>query len=277
MERRLARGLALVLVAAAGALVVVRSSRPRTAAAPAIAARHVDAPLGRISCDDLPVKTPEPDEIADDEKNRPYHLLVRVHDFKTLALIDVDPARLVVRGAEGGARVGVGEYYFQNLPLSYTAVVLFDPDDAAGPQPLGPNGRRVKSAERNPVEMARGAITTCDLIVIGVHDLEETVEVTALVQQRTNLQPLEGATVVCGTQRVRTDASGRAGFAQPVTWNDLLNSAGAVCEGFEVSSVNGLSLPLAWIRRVRDEKTALFRLRSAQKVAGAGPIPPLAR
>lgn len=276
MERRLARGLALVLLAAAGALVVARPFAPR-AAAPGSAVRHVDAPLGRVSCDDLPVKVPDPDELAADERDRPYHLLVRVLDFKSLAPIDVDPERLVVRGAEAGRRVGTGEYYFEGLTLSGTSVVLFDPEDPAAPNPAGGLHRREKAAERNPVHLARGAITTCDLLAIGPHDLEETFELRGTVQERATLRPIEAATVVCGTQRASTDGSGRFAFEQPVSWSDLLHATGVVREGYSRFVLRGLSLPVAWLRKLRDERTALFLLAKDPALAGPALIPDLAR
>lgn len=276
MNRRFARGLALVLAAAAGALLLTRLVPPR-AAEPRALARHVDAPLGRISCDELPVKGPEPEESAADERDRPYHLLVTVLDFKTLAPVDVDPGRLLVYGAEGGRHVGKGEYYFENLPLACTSVVLFDPEEPSAPAAPGPPGRRrrEKSAERNPVNLARGAITTCDLVAIGPHDLEETVELHGLVQERATLKPIGAATVVCGSQRAVTDGDGRFAFERPVTWSDLLHTTGVRCDGYSQFLVRGLSLPVAWMRRVRDEKSALFRMARAPEVASSGLIPNL--
>jgi hypothetical protein len=202
---------------------------------------------------------------------------VRVLDFRTLAPLEIDPERLVVRGAEAGRHVGTGEYYFENLPLAFTAVVLFDPADPAQPRPLGPGRGLEKAAERNPVPLARGAITTCDLVSIGPHDLEETVALHGFVQERTRLVPLEHATVLCGSRRATTDATGRFAFDEPVTWNDLLHETGVVCDGYEPFGVRGLSLPVAWIRKVREEKAAWFWLKPAAKVAGAPLIPLLAR
>ena len=276
MERRLARGLALVLVVAAAALVLVRPSRPG-AAPPKPAVRHVDAPLGRVSCDEVPVKTPEPEELAADERDRPYHLLVRVLDFKTLTPIEVDPARLVVLGAGGVRRVGTGEYFFENLPISYTSVVLFDPETPQSPGPPGARERPEKAAERNPVHMARGAITTCDLVAIGPHDLDETIELHGSVQERTTLEPIAAATVLCGAQRSLSDGAGRFAFERPVTWFDVLHATGVLCDGYAPYGVRGLSLPVPWIRRIREEKEARFFLARAPAVAGAPLIPNLAR
>lgn len=276
MDRRLARGLALVLAAAAGALVLTHLLRPG-AAEPKASARHVDAPLGRISCDELPIKIPDPEELAADERDRPYHLLVTVLGFKTLAPVDVDPTLLLVHGAEEVRHVGTGQYYFENLAIACTSVVLFDAEQPPGPQPPGPGRGREKAAERNPVCLARGAITTCDLVAIGPHDLEETTELHGLVQERATLGPVAAATVICGSQRALTDDAGRFAFEQPVSWFDLLHATGVVCEGYAPYGVRGLSLPVAWIRKVRDEKTALFRLARARAVAGAPLIPNLAR
>jgi hypothetical protein len=276
MDRRFARGLALVLAAAAGALLLTRLVRPRVAE-PRALARHVDAPLGRISCEELPTKAAEPEEAAADERDRPYHLLVRVLDFKTLAPVDVDPERLQVYGAEVGRHVGTGEYYFENLAIACTSVVLFDEEEPSAPGPPGPRRRREKAAWRNPVNLARGAITTCDLVAIGPRDLEETLELHGLVQERATLQPIGAATVLCGSQRAVTDGEGRFAFEQPVTWSDLLHSTGVRCDGYSPFGVHGLSLPVAWLRRVRDEKSAVFKLARASEVAGAGLIPNLPR
>jgi hypothetical protein len=278
MERRLARGLALVLVVAAAALVVLRPTRPGAAAPkPEPAVRHVDAPLGRVACDEVPVKVPDPEELAADERDRPYHLLVRVLEFKTLTPVDVDPARLVVLGAGGVRRVGTGEYYFESLPISYTSVALFDPETPEPAGPPGPRQRPQKAAERNPVHMARGAITTCDLVAIGPHDLEETLDLHGIVQEKATLEPIESATVCCGTQRAVTDRSGRFAFERPVTWFDVIHATGALCDGYAPFGVRGVSLPVAWIRRVREEKEARFLLARAPALAGAPLIPNLAR
>src|SRR5262245_42918454 len=117
MDRRLARRLALLLVGVVVALVVVTLRAPRSPATPT-ASGPFDAPLGEISCDEVPVKPPDPDEIAEDERTRPYHLKVRTLSFPDLQPIDVEMGRLVVRGATDGKRLAAGEYLFENLPFA---------------------------------------------------------------------------------------------------------------------------------------------------------------
>src|SRR6185436_9731480 len=76
MDPRAGRRMALLLIAAPVALAVMttflivhgpRAAFPSGRTAAGALVGHVDAPLAVISCDELPVKPPDPDEMRSDE------------------------------------------------------------------------------------------------------------------------------------------------------------------------------------------------------------------
>jgi len=274
--RRFARS-ALTMLAAGAAVAIAACGREPDGARAELPFAHVDAPLAFVSCESIGVKPPDPEEVAADERSRPYHLLVRtlsLHDFKP---IDVELDRLIVRGATGGTRVGVGEYRFEDLGAGVTAVLLFKPNDD-GPAPrLGPGSRGDVVAERNPVMLARHAVTTCDLVIASEDDLAATIDLHGVVQELSTTMPVHGAVVTCGSQTATTDESGAFAFVAPVPWSDVLRSTYVACEGYQPFLVRDRSLPSAWVRKVHDDHLACFWLQSARPEAEKSPLPKLGR
>src|SRR5258706_5929938 len=104
MDPNTGRRLTLLLIAApivlAAATTFVITHGPRAAfpsgrTAAGASVPHVDAPLAAIPCEELPYKTPEPDEARVDDQARPYQLRVDTFAFPSLEPVDVDLGRLV--------------------------------------------------------------------------------------------------------------------------------------------------------------------------------------
>lgn len=286
MDPRAGRRIALLVIAAPVALAVVttilvvhgpRAEFPTGRTAAGALVGHVDAPLAVISCDELPVKPPDPDETRGDEQARPYHLRVRTLDFPSLEPVDVDEARLVVLGAENGRRVGTGEYLFEGLPVGYTSVSLLAPPDPAAPRRPGIDGRAPRIAERNPVPLARNALTTCDLVVVDPEDLAWTGALRGSVGEVATRRPVPGARVACGSQVVLTDDHGRFEFAAPVSWSDLSRDTVVTCAGYKPFGLLATCMPCAWLRDVVGKGEATFWLQAADAGEARAAVPALPR
>ena len=284
MDPRAGRRIALLLIAApiAGTavttfLVMHGPTAPfpsgRTAAGASVV--HVDAPLAEIPCDVLPLKTPDPDEMRSDEQTRPYHLLVRTLDFPSLEPIDVDATRLLVLGAGEGRRVATGEYVFEEVTVGYTSVSLFAPHDPAAPQRPGIDGRPERLAQRNPISLARHALTTCDLVVVGPEDLAWKGPLRGSVEEGATRRPVPGARVACGSQATLTDDHGRFEFAAPVSWSDLSKETVVTCAGYKPVAVNPSCLPTSWLRDVVGKGEATFRLQASERGETRAAVPAL--
>src|SRR5262245_7662306 len=216
--------LGLMTVAAAGALAGVA-----LAGGEAKPVRHVDAPLSRISCDELPLKTPTSAETAADERDRPYHALVRIWSFPAREPMDVPLDLVTVVGANASARVAPGEYLFEDIGIGYTAVTYGEKRRGAGPP--GPGGRAVL-AGRNPCVLARHAITVCDLFVPDEAKLDETTRLRGVVVDRSDGAPIGGATLRCGDTTAMTGDDGRFEFEEPVKWRDVLTRTAVGKDGW---------------------------------------------
>jgi hypothetical protein len=286
MDPRAGRRTALLLIAAPIALAAVttflvvhgpRAAFPSGRTAAGARVGHVDAPLAVISCDELPVKPPDPDEMRSDEQARPYHLRVRTLDFPSLEPVDVDVTRLVVLGAGEGRRVGTGEYLFEELAVGYTSVSLLAPQDPAAPRRPGFDGRAERLSERNPVPLARRALTICDLVVFGPEDLSWKGALRGSVEEGATRRPLAGARVACGSQVTLTDDHGRFEFAAPVSWADLSKETAVTCAGYKPFTLLATCMPSAWLRDVVGKGEAIFRLQAAALGEARAAVPALPR
>ena len=236
--------------------------------------RHVDAPLGRISCDELSYKTPNAIEARDDERDRPYFALVRVWSFPDLAPLDVALDRIGVRGASEAARVGPGEYYFSRIALGFTALSLLAENDAGVARGAGPGRRAI--AGRNPLVLARHAITVCDVYVPDESRLDARTEFRGIVVDRVTGLPLNGAAVVCESQTVRTDADGKFSFPESVTWRALLQSTTMVgAEGYRQFRMSSLGLSAQWVERLIRQGEAVCTLSRDEEEKASALLPPL--
>jgi hypothetical protein len=286
MDPRAGRRIVLLLIAAPIALAAMttilivhgpRAAFPTGRTAAGALVGHVDAPLAVISCDELPVKPPDPDEMRSDEQARPYHLRVRTLDFPSLEPVDVDATRIVVLGAGEGRRVGTGEYLFEGLPVGYTSVSLLAPQDPAAQRRPGFDGRAQRLAERNPVPLARHALTTCDLVVFGPEDLAWTGALRGSVVEDATRRAVPGARVACGSQVTLTDDHGRFEFAAPVSWADLSRETAVTCAGYKPFVLLATCMPCAWLRDVVGKGEATFRLRTADPGEARAIVPALPR
>jgi len=286
MDPRAGRRIALLLIAAPIAGVAVTTllvmhgpTAPfpsgRTAAGALVG--HVDAPLAVIACDALPVKAPDPDEMRSDEQTRPYHLRVRTLDFPSLEPVDVDPTRLVVLGAGEGRRVGTGEYVFEEVAVGYTSVSLLATHDPAVPRRPGIDGRAERLAVRNPVSLARHALTTCDLVVFGPEDLAWKGALRGSVEEGATRRPVPGARVACGSQVTLTDDHGRFEFAAPVSWADLSKETVVTCAGYKPFALLASCLPTPWLRDVVGKGEATILLQASERGETRAAVPALPR
>jgi hypothetical protein len=276
--RRLA-GLGLGALLVAGAAPAVRVAAPD----PAPPVAHVDAPLFRVSCDELPIKSPTPIELQVDERTTPYHALIRVFRFPGLEPLEVPIERVEVRGGENPRRVAPGEFLFTGLPLGYTAAIVLDDPDAptvtdppiAGLNP-GPGRRRLALATRNPLVLARHAITVCDLFIPVEARLDETTPLSGVIVDRGDRRPLEGARIRCGDAIVDTDAEGRFTIAEPVSWRSLLNRTAAMKDGWRPWAVSARGLTSLQVERMRRGELLVALPRDGDE-RGPSLLPPLLR
>jgi hypothetical protein len=234
---------------------------------------HVDAPLLRIACDELPIRTPTQLEAQDDERDRPYHALVRVWSFPSRRPLDVPLENLRLLGAETSARVAPAEYAFTSITVGYTNVALLDA--AAGPRPPGP-GRRTL-AGRNPLVLARHAWTVCDLFVVEEERLDETTTFRGLVVDRTDSSPLAGVAIACGARTIETDAEGRFTFPEQVPWRDLLSKTLVKKDGYRLFVMNPVVLSTPWVDRILTDGEAVFALSPENEEKASGLLPLLMR
>jgi len=287
MDPNTGRRLTLLLIAApivlAAATTFVITHGPRAAfpsgrTAGGASVPHVDAPLAAIPCEELPYKTPEPDEARVDDQTRPYQLRVDTFAFPSLEPVDVDLGRLVVRGAAPGRRVGLGEYVFENVSVGYTTVSLLAPEDPARPRRGPVGGRRERLAERNPVPLARHAMTTCDLVVFEAEDLAWKGVLRGTVEEFATKRPIAGARVGCGMQATLSDDQGRFELPTPLSWGEIEKDTTVTCAGFDPYVLRVPTLPLSWIRDFVERHEAKFWLRTSVVRGAAKPsIPALTR
>jgi hypothetical protein len=234
--------------------------------------RNVDAPLSRISCDELPLKTPTPAESAADARDRPYHALVRIWSFPAREPLDVPIEMVSVVGANASARVAPGEYLFEDIGLGYTAVSYGEKRRGAGPP--GPGGRAV-FAGRNPLVLARHAITVCDLFVPDEAKLDETTRFRGVVVDRSDGAPIGGASIRCGDVTVMTGDDGRFEFAEPVSWRDVLTRTAVGKDGWRSFFLTSKLLTATWVERVLRTGEAPFTLVRDPEPKPATPLPAL--
>jgi len=262
--KRRRTGAALIALALGGC---ARDGTPRAAAI----APHCDLPLGRITCDALPMTAPLPADMTEDERTRPYHLLVRVFAFPSLAPLDVDPAEVQVRGAGAARRVAAGEYRIDSLASGFVVAGVYrklGPDRAPSiPLPQGvPAAERTEAlAVRNPLILARHALTICDLYVSRDQELDVPADVRGLVVDRETGEPIAGATVACATSVVTatTAADGTFRFDPPLRWSDWLAGTKIECDGYDAVGMNARTLLSPWVERLKLDRTAAFVMSRA--------------
>lgn len=265
--------------AAAFALALALGGCAREGSPRAVAiAPHCDLPLGRISCDRLPMTAPLPSDMAEDEQTRPYHLLVRVFAFPSLAPLDVDPAEVIVRGGGPARRVAAGEYRIDSIASGFVVAGVhrkLAPGEAPSiPLPQGaPTGERTEAlAVRNPLLLARHALTVCDLYVSRDQELDVPADVRGLVVDRETGEPVAGATVACATSIVTatTAADGTFRFDPPLRWADWLAGTMIQREGYQPTGMNARMLLSIWVERLKLDRTAAFMLTRAKDGAKDG-------
>lgn len=274
--------LALALAFALGGCA--RDDAPRAVAI----APHCDLPLGRISCDSLPMTAPLPADMADDERTHPYHVLVRVFCFPSLAPLDVDPAEVMVRGGGPARRVAPGEYRIDSLASGFVVAGVYRRLEAgAAPSiqlPQGaPMGERAEAlAVRNPLILARHALTVCDLYVSRDQELDVPADVRGLVVDRETGEPIAGATVACATSIVTatTAADGTFRFDPPLRWSDWLAGTKIERDGWQPTGMNARMLLSMWVDRLKLDRTAAFVMTRTKEGAKDGAprrtlLPPL--
>jgi len=256
------------VVAAAGLAVAGEEGRSSV--------RRVDAPLLRISCDELPIQAPTPIEAREDQRDRPYHALVRVWSFPSREPLDVPIEQLRLLGALSAARVGNGEYYFGGIEVGHTVVSLIRdaPEDPTA-RVAGP-GRRAL-AGRNPLVLARHAITVCDLFVPDESALGESTGLRGLTVDRATGAPLEGAVVRCGDAAATSGAEGRFEFGRTVTWAALLKETVVTRDGWHPFQMSAQRLSAAWVDRLLGEGQAIFTLARVAEEKGGEKLPVLGR
>ncbi len=238
--------------------------------------RRVDSPLFRISSEELPIKTPTPIEAQEDERERPYHALVRLWRFPALEPLDVPLERIEVRGAACSSRVAPGEYLFSDVSLGYTAAVVFADPTAAPPSPTPGRGRPTL-AGRNPLVLARHAITVCDLYVADEAALDGTTALAGRVVDRAERRPLADATVRCGEASASTDSEGRFAFAAPVSWRSLLQSTVIGKDGWRPIAMNARTMTRSTVERLLRDHEIEFALPRDGGEPPSTLLPPLLR
>lgn len=187
------RTLAALLALAGLANLVTRCTPSAPSTVPLVEGLYrQDAPRGRVQPMDVSVKAPERWETESDQRNRPYHLLVRLFRWPALEPFDVDPARLVVPPAETMRHVATGEYFFTGLTSARVAVQLqAEASDGPGTPPSGMPPRIV--AGKNPVILMRHAISVCDLIEVPAEHQMDPLPIRGVVRDRRTGEAIAGA------------------------------------------------------------------------------------
>lgn len=288
--------LAALLLLAAIASVASRGVAAHAAAQhtnPPIA-MSVDRPLGTLSCDRLGLVAGLPADVIEDERLAPNHCLVRLFSFPSAAPLDLPIESIELRGATQARRVGVGEYLFESITLSYTAVTVRDlaappesatsEDDAEagaalGPAPrIGSRRRPPVLASRNPLLLARHATTRCDLWIAETSLGDAAVALHGIVLDRTDGAPVEGATIRCGrgaaALTATTGPDGRYRLPEPVRLTALLEGTSVEKAGYSPSSIGARQLPSAWVERFRLDGVSAFLLFPADRARLRSPLLP---
>ena len=252
MSSHLTRIALLLALACAGA--TFGCSQARKPSAPATAIPHRDLPLGTISGDVLPLTTPLPNDLAEDERTKPYHCLVRVFSFPSLAVLDVAPELVELRGLPAGRRVAPGEYLFEQIPIALVVVGV--------QRVLADSGKRQTVASRNPLMLSRHSLTRCDLYVAVGEDQSASVDLKGRVVDRETLLPLAGARLKCRAANVETvtDEHGDFQFERPLRWSEALSGIGIERDGYIPGGLNERNLISNWVDRFRKDGSAMFAL-----------------
>lgn len=293
--------LPLALLATLPLLAAMVAVTPRGVAADATAPRtsppialSVDRPLGTLSCDRLGLVAGLPADVLEDERLAPNHCLVRLFSFPSQLPLDLPIESIELRGATQARRVGVGEYLFESITLSYTSVTVRDlaaPPDAAtsedeaaagaalGPAPrVGGRRRPPALASRNPLLLARHATTRCDLWIAETSLGDATVALHGIVLDRTDGAPVEGATVRCGrgaaAPTATTGPDGRYRLPEPVRFTALLEGTSVDKAGYSPSSIGARQLPSAWVERFQLDGVSAFLLFPADRAKLRSPLLP---
>ncbi|MBL8840231.1 MAG: hypothetical protein JNL90_01745 [Planctomycetes bacterium] len=248
-------------------------------------AMSVDRPLGTLSCDRLGLVAGLPADVIEDERLAPNHCLVRLFSFPSQLPLDLPIESIELRGATQARRVGVGEFLFESITLSYTSVTVRDlaappdaatsEDEAAAGAALGPahrvGGRRRPPAlaSRNPLLLARHATTRCDLWIAETSLGDATVALHGIVLDRTDGAPVEGATIRCGrgaaAATTTTGSDGRYRLPEPVRLTSLLEGTIVEKAGYSPSSIGARQLPSAWVERFQLDGVSAFLLFPADR------------
>lgn len=227
-----------------------------------------DAPVGFVATEDVPFPPPEPWERELDRVTAPYHLLVRAYQFGDLSPHVIRPEQLVVPTMTGARQVAPNEVLCEGITMGSLSVTLVeDPDHVriGEIQPNSPEARRPSVAARNPVPLARHAITTCDLFVVTQEQQAELIEIRGRVVDRFSGRPLNGVRVELPNGDFRqTDAEGRFAFDRtyPIL---VLFSLVLVREGYEATRVSANTLSMPWLKAWRDSGEATFTLRPSRR------------
>jgi len=226
--------------------------------------------------------------MAEDERTRPYHALIRVFTFPSLAPLDIDAAEVQVRGGGPARRVAPGEYRVDGIASGFVVAGVHRKLEA-GRAPLVelPQGtpaveRTEALAVRNPLILARHALTVCDLYVSRDQELDVPADVRGLVVDRETGEPIAGATVACATAVVTatTAADGTFRFDPPLRWSDWLAGTKIERDGYQPTGMNARMLLSMWVHRLELDRTAAFVMTRTKDGAKEGAprrslLPPL--
>jgi hypothetical protein len=233
-----------------------------------------DAPYGYVLCEELSTKAPEPWEAQEDLTWRPYHLLVRILAWPDLSPFDVDTGLLTVPGASSPRHVGPGEYMYDRLGAGVTFVHLGDSLYRREA------GQKTVLAARNPVPMARHAVTICELIYVSEDERHQPLPLQGVVRDRHTQQPVAFATVTAGgsdkslnNQAVQTDENGYFIFPQPVTVAELLDLF-IVHANYKLFQHSMMNLTGTWVRNFQETGSAEFSLILKDPPDTSSPVHP---
>lgn len=229
---------------------------------------NCDRPLGRIDCDQLPIAGPLPADLAADDRDRPYHLLVRTWSFPRIAPLDVEVESVRVLGAASGRRIAPGEYLFERLGSAQVNCGYYRQREPAAPvpgvpAPTGPARDRMEPiATRVALPLARHATTVCDLYVPTDVEAAAPIEFRGIVLDRETGGPIAGATVKLRASgaEVSTGSDGTFRFDEPLAWSTLLQGTTVEKPGWFGAGINQRSLLSLWIERLQLDGVAAFAL-----------------
>ena len=230
-----------------------------------------NAPLGFVEMEDLSPKSPESWEAKEDELERPYHLLLRIVRWPDLELVDVPPAQLDVIGASGSRRIRPGEYLFSPMANGLTRAQILAPQDPNEPRIPG---RKPILTERNPIPLARHAITIADLLLVPDEEKQKTCDFRGLVVDRTDGRPIPGAIVtVLGGPETSTDEQGRFDFPEPITVEQIFKIQ-ILAGGFHPQFISYRNIGTRWVREFQKTGVAKVRLLRMATADTSRPVNP---